>query len=251
MGRYFAGNYTGGAFELFSDSHLVTLILVVAINLLIYIYRDRIKEERVNKYFRYIIAVMLIVQELSYNIWNIYIGEWSVASTLPLHLCGASVILAAIMLFKKSYSIYEVVYFWGVGGATQALLTPDLGIYSFPHYAFIQFFVSHGLVVTACLFATFTLDFRPKLKSLWRAAAGLNIYMVIIAVVNILTGGNYLFICSKPASASLMDYLGPWPWYILSLEALAIVMFFLILAPFGLKEMRRKRESSKQHVSTM
>ena len=63
-----------------------------------------------------------------------------------------------------------------------------------------------------------------------------NIYMVIIFGVNMVLGSNYLFIAHKPETPSLIDVLGPWPWYILSLEAIAIVSCLILYAPFALHD---------------
>jgi hypothetical integral membrane protein (TIGR02206 family) len=236
MGKYFEGNFSGDAFKLLSISHILALLTIVIVNYMIYIFREKIKNEKVDRIFRYTLAAVLIMQEISYNIWHAYIGDWSVGTTLPLHLCGISVVLSAVLLISKRYSLYEVVFFWGVGGATQALLTPDIGIYGFPHYRYFQFFISHGSIVTACLYATFVFGYRPRLKSIWRAIVALNIYMIFIAALNTITGGNYLFICQKPATASIMDFLGPWPWYIVSLEGLGIIIFFIVYIPFVIKD---------------
>ncbi|GAB4481644.1 MAG: hypothetical protein OHK0031_03670 [Anaerolineales bacterium] len=39
-------------------------------------------------------------------------------------------------VFGEGIAIYELLYFMGIGGALQALLTPDVGIYGFPHYRY-------------------------------------------------------------------------------------------------------------------
>jgi uncharacterized membrane protein YwaF len=47
-----------------------------------------------------------------------------------------------------------------------------------------------------------------------------------------------MFIAHKPETASLMDMLGPWPWYILSLELVGLAVSLLLYSPFGLKDWR-------------
>jgi len=61
--------------------------------------------------------------------------------------------------------------------------------------------------------------------------------MLVIAVINIILKSNYLFICNKPQYPSLMDYLGKWPWYILSLEVVGIITFFICYSPFAIKNL--------------
>ena len=46
------------------------------------------------------------------------------------------------------------------------------------------------------------------------------------------TGGDYLFLRRPPLHPSLLDFMGPWPWYLVSAAALAIVLFALLQAPF-------------------
>jgi hypothetical integral membrane protein (TIGR02206 family) len=128
------------------------------------------------------------------------------------------------------------VFFWGLGGAIQALLTPNIGDYGFPHYRFFQFFVSHGLLIFASLYMTFVTGMRPTHGSIWKVWGLTNAYMVLIAGFNWLTGGNYLFICHKPETGSIMDVMGPWPWYILVLEIVAIISFYIYYLPFALKD---------------
>ena len=61
-------------------------------------------------------------------------GTWSIQEHLPLHACSVLIWLAGLMLIRKDYRIYEFAYLMGIGGALQALLTPDIGIYGFPAF---------------------------------------------------------------------------------------------------------------------
>lgn len=242
-------DYTGGQFKFFSLSHDLALLSLVAIVLAIYLMRKRLRVSQVDRFWRYSIASLLILQELSLNIWRLYNGTWTLQEALPLHLCGAAIIVSAIMLVTRKYSLYELSYFWGMSGAIQAMLTPDIGIYSFPHYRFFQFFLSHGLIIIACLYMTFVSQYRPVFKSIGRTFIVTNIYMVFIAGFNYLTGSNYLFICSKPETGSLLDIMGPWPWYIFSLELMAVVSFLIYYAPFAVQNYFAKRKMGAVNAS--
>ena len=147
MGKYFGSDYAGGHFVFFSTSHLTALITLFTIYLLLYLFRALFKQTAINNYARFTLALLLIAQELFLNIWHIANGTWSVATSLPLHLCGVAIILSAVMLINNNYKLYELNYFWGLGGAIQALLTPDIGNYGFPHFRYFQFFISHGLII--------------------------------------------------------------------------------------------------------
>jgi len=148
---------------------------------------------------------------------------------------------SAYMLVTRNKYIYEFAYFLGIAGAMQAILTPDIGIYGFPHFRFFQTFIAHGLIVTAAIYMTAVEGFRPTWKSLLRVAVGINIYMAIIFPINKLLGSNYLFIAHKPPTASLLDILPDWPVYILYMEAIGLILCLLLYLPFLIKDWREKR----------
>jgi len=240
MERFFIKDYTGEPFELFGTAHLIALACVVILNILIYIFRKKFTDKG-RQNFRYIAAAILLVNETGWHLWNYFTGQWTLQTMLPFHLCSILVFLSAYMLITKNYAIYEFAYFLGIAGAMQALLTPDAGIYGFPHFRFFQVFISHGLIVTAPIYMTLVENFRPYWKSLGHIALWGNVYMIIIFILNQLIGSNYLFIAHKPETASLMDVLPAWPWYILILEVIAAVMCLLLYAPFMIKDSKNSK----------
>jgi hypothetical integral membrane protein (TIGR02206 family) len=99
----------------------------------------------------------------------------------------------------------------------------------------------HAPIVLGAVFMTAVEGYRPTGKSLLRVAVGTNLYMVPVFVLNLLIGSNYLFIAHKPATASLLDVLAPWPWYILELEAIGAIISLLLYLPFAIADWRKKR----------
>ncbi|WP_035297529.1 TIGR02206 family membrane protein [Brevibacillus thermoruber] len=224
---------TGEPFRLFSVPHLAALGLLCCAALILYLSRARWRKRAANRVLRLSLAALLLATELSFQWWHVLTGSWSAAYTLPLQLCSVSLLLSVLMLVRKSYRLYEITYFTGLGGAGQALLTPDL-FYPFPHFRFFHFFIAHAAIILACLHMTWVEQYRPTHRSLWKAMGFLNLLLPVVVVVNLVTGGNYMFLSQKPANPSLLDYLGPYPWYILSLEAVALVLFYLLYLPFTL-----------------
>ena len=238
LGQYFIKDYTGAPFVLFGAAHIGTLLVIVLLNL--WLLRFRGASEATRTKIRWTLAIVLWLAESSWHIWNLAIGTWTIQTMLPLHMCSVLIWLTGFMLIFKNYSIYEFVYFLGIGGALQALLTPDVGIYGFPHFRYFQTFFSHGLLITAGIYMTVIEGFRPTWKSILRVFVIANIYMVIIYFVNMAIGSNYLMINSKPPMATIMDLLPAWPWYIPWLEVIAFVNCLLLYIPFIIKDWRTK-----------
>jgi len=78
------------------------------------------------------------------------------------------------------------------------------------------------------------LGLRPRRWSPLWAWLITNAYAAAVFPVNVLLDTNYLYIMRKPATPSLLDVLGPWPWYLLPLDAVALGVLFLCYAPFAL-----------------
>ena len=240
--EFFAKDWHGAPFELFGPAHLTALAVIFLINILIVYLRNNFSP-RARLATRYTLAALLLINETGWHLWNYSIGQWTIQTMLPLHLCSLLVFASAYMLITKSYAIYEFAYFLGIGAAVQALITPDAGIYGFPHFRFFQVMISHGVMVTAAIYMTAAEKYRPYPRSLLRLLIWGNVYMVAVFILNQWLGSNYLFIAHKPETPSLIDVLGPWPWYILSLEAFAIVVFCLLYLPFAIKDRRQGKIS--------
>jgi len=160
-------------------------------------------------------------------------GDVALRDALPLHLCDLVLLLAPVALLTRRQLLLELLYYWGVGGSLQALLTPAL-FSGFPALVCLAFFAGHALSVTCALYAVVVLGLRPRRWSPLWAWLITNAYAAAVFPVNVLLNTNYLYIMRKPATPSLLDVLGPWPWYLLPLEAVALGVLLLCYAPFAL-----------------
>ena len=73
---------------------------------------------------------------------------------------------------------------------------------------------------------------KPKLKSVFKSFLVLQLYMIVLMVVNYLLEANYSYLNEKPISGSVLDYLGDWPYYIIKVQLLLVPAFMLIYLPF-------------------
>ena len=221
----------GDSFELFSSPHLIALGVILVFNIAFIRVCIRIREHN-HIHLRHGLAIAILLNEISWHLWTIVTGGWSIQTMLPLHLCSVMNYVSIATLLTKSPILYQLCYFLGIGGAIQALLTPDLRQYGYPHFLFFQTFISHGLLITTALYMTVIEKYQPSLRSLPTMLIGFNVYLFFVAIVNALIGSNYLFISHKPEIPTLLDAMPPWPWYILGMEIVGIVVVLFLYLSF-------------------
>ena len=95
------------------------------------------------------------------------------------------------MLITRAQRVYGVVYFWGLGGTTQALLTPDL-VQGFPSAACLLFFLGHGLVIVGVLYPTIVVGLRPYPASIVRVAVLSSALAGAVFFLNLWLGTDFL-----------------------------------------------------------
>jgi len=157
------------------------------------------------------------------------------AQALPLQLCDVAVLITAAALWTRRQLLVELAYFWGLAGTIQGLVTPDLPNH-FPDFWFLQYYAVHGGIIAAALVMVVGLRIYPRPWSVVRIGAITVAYAALVGLINVATGADYMYLRAKPSSASLLDVLGPWPWYILAGTGIAFVFFAILEAPFRIRE---------------
>ncbi len=235
MTRYLEADYQGAAFDLFGAGHLIAMALVAGIVAYL-VWGWQRPTEAGKRRARLLIVSAMIANEIAWQSWNIAYGTWSLGLNLPLHLCGVSIYSTMYMLLTRDYRPFEIIFFVGLVGGSQALITPPAGEYGLPHFRAFQTLMSHGMLVIALVFIAAVEGRRPTWASIWKTMLALNVYLVIVSAINYLLDSNYMFTMRKPDTASLFDHMGPWPWYLLTAEFLALALFVLLYLPFALRK---------------
>ena len=180
------------------------------------------------------LAIVLVAAFLGEQVTYAVRGEWSAEVNLPFQLTDAVTIVAAAALWTRAQIAVELTYFWALSATLQAVVTPDLG-QDYPDILYFTYFAAHsGAVVAACLLV-FGAGQVPRPGSVVRVYAITAAFACCAAVATVATGGNYMFLRRKPAHGSLLDFMGPWPVYILAGAALALLLFAALGALAHLK----------------
>jgi hypothetical integral membrane protein (TIGR02206 family) len=156
----------------------------------------------------------------------------SIYRSVPLQLTDLATVAGAIALWSQRHWAYALTYYWGLVLSTQALISPALESPDFPHYEFLAFWAIHLLVVWAAIYLTWGRGMRPTWRSYRIAVIVTAVWAVITFTFNTIAGTNYGFLNRKPATASLLDVLGPWPVYVFIAAALVSLTWALMTWPW-------------------
>jgi hypothetical integral membrane protein (TIGR02206 family) len=178
-----------------------------------------------------VIGLLLAADVITFSVAQAVAGSWSASTSLPLALCDAAVVVAAIACWWRIPVLVELTYFWGLAGTLQAVLTPDLNV-GFPHLVFFEYLVGHLGIVAAALFLVVGMRIAPRPGAVPRVFLISIVYTAIVGTVDGLTGANYMFLRQPPGEWTLLRVMGPWPWYTLTAAVVALVLFTLLDLPF-------------------
>ena len=180
------------------------------------------------------IGITLILIELVQQAYLKHLGIWNAKSSLPIHLCGISGILAGIMMIRQNYSGFEFLALIGSPGALHAILTPQLNHGSIPFLIF-KYYVSHAGIILVPLFFAIVLGYRIKESSWYKVFLLCQLLILFVGLANFVIGSNYMYLTEKPLVNNPM-IIGEWPLYILGFEILGLI--HILLFYYGYRQMR-------------
>lgn len=226
--------------QILSLEHLLPLAIAVifAIGLISYA-----KSLTLRKQQRLVHALALFISlfVITFHILHIIRGDYNFRLDMPLYLCSLLAILIPVYTYYRNYWMFEILVFWIIAGTLQGVITPDIAE-GFPSFDYFRYWIVHLGLLTIIFYSIFIFKLKPKLNSVFKSFLALQIYVILMIVVNHLLDANYFYLNRKPKSATILDYFGDWPYYIIVGQLIIIPLFLLIYLPFYV---RRKKLLSK------
>ena len=203
---------------------IMNSISVIAMITVIY-YGRKLKSYNQRVKFGFLIGLILLVRCIITHPYQVYIGKWVMASSLPLHLCGISAILSSLLLFRFNQFLYEFLILLGIPGALQSLLTPEFTL-GMDNFFLIEYFISHGGIILSGLYLTFVLGNKPRIGSWKKVIIRFQVLLVATHFINILLSSNYIYTRIKPLVENPL-IIGEWPYYYIGFEIIGILNILL------------------------
>ena len=188
--------------------------------------------ERNEQYARYFLAAVAIFVTASYNAYFLNPSNFRADESLPLQVCDllgfASILaLASGWRFPRSIIVLCAIPF-----VLQAVLTP-VGVQQLGSLRTILYWAFHTVIFSTFIFEVSVRGFKLNAHDLGRMYLLDLAYVVLIGALNILTGWNYGYIGNVvPDTPTILDLLGPWPYRVVSMIAVAMLMQFLCYLAF-------------------
>jgi hypothetical integral membrane protein (TIGR02206 family) len=228
-------------FILFGNIHIITMLIILAVSILlpmIYKNKSEVQKSVMTKMIAYIVIAHVVISP--YKDLFLLENPYNWREVLPFHMCDLSEIFLAWFLLGGPKILYKCAFFWGIGGATMAIITPDISHHDLD-YAF--FMIGHGMIVIGIMYATVALNNRPYAKDILIVSLiTACVLLPITYTINLLLGepANFWYLMAKPAGASLMDAFPEPPYHLLVLTPLAIATFVIIYVPYFIKDRLQK-----------
>ena len=221
-----------------SWEHLFPIGLAIIIAGILIRYARTISSESQQRLI-HCIAIFISLTVLAFHVFSMLTTDYNVRADLPLYLCSLLGILIPIFTYYRKYWMFEILVFWIIAGTIQGVITPDIAE-GFPSLDYFRYWIVHLGLLIVIFYTIFVFKLKPKLKSVFKSFLALQVYVILIIVINYFLDANYFYLNRKPESASVLDYFGDWPYYIIVGQLIIIPLFLLIYLPFYISEVKKK-----------
>lgn len=234
-------------FQLFGTAHFVAIFLTIAsaLGLSLYLRKNESASKeaciRISLGGLLLTAVALDPVLTILRFGNTPFG-WSIVErcSLPFYLCDVVSVILAMALIRKSQRLAEIGYLWGIAGTAQGLITPTLW-FGWGTPEFLVFFLQHGGVPVAAVVLVWGLGITPEKGAFKRAVYWSWGYMAVTMTLNWCLGQNYGFLNGVPEVRTLFDYMGPYPYYLITVQLIAFSLYFILLKIAPENQLARER----------
>ena len=214
----------------FDSVHILTITICFMCFFLVPFFCKKLNTDN-----RRIVSTALICIGLLQEIFDygnrIYFSELNWFEDLPLHICNYVFYIGLIYMWTKKQFLFEIIYLLGLGTALITILTPEFKMINTLEY--ILFFVAHALIVIYALWGVFIDGKIPRKGSVLRVYAFLCFMALPVGLISWITDGNYMFLMQRPDVSNPIVF-GEWPWYILNISFIGLLIMTIAYLPFKL-----------------
>lgn len=232
---------SGMGVETFSSTHIIVLILsVIIIYFIIQLYHKQAVFGRRN--IKMTIVALLIMLYFSRWIWCAFFGDFSffLNLMLPLHICSVSAIMGTAAVFSNNRLFQEFMYGISLPGGLVAMANPNLGPYPLLSFNFVEYTLTHLLLILLPLLFVFGDSLNPDIKSLPHSIYLAAPFIGIAFWVNQTIGSNYMFL-NQIETGTILVLFDKWlgtPGYLIAVLGSIVIVWAVLYAPYEISRRR-------------
>ena len=237
------------AFSSFGQSHFYAVFAATILLVILISAAKRLSHQQ-NLMVSRVLSLLLCTTVVAWSLVHVRFGRFSADESLPLSICNLFALIAPLLFWIPHQKRFEVIYYFVFSGTLQAIITPDPSS-GYPSYSFFKYWIVHcGLII---IVAHYLMAFKlfPSAQGIVRAFIWLNLYLVCVLPINWLLDANYFYLMHKPQVPSLLDFFGPWPFYLVVTETLAMLFFALSYLPFFFVRKLRSKQGTMDGESRL
>ena len=246
---YFSKGFFGygemGNFRQWSLAHFLPVILAVAVIILIYRNKEKLRDWKHERTARFIYAFVMIICEMSY-FWRLsYVGpgtdpDKSMMAFLPLQVCQWTLIATTFMMMSESKKLFNLSFFLTMSAGLLPILFPAVISACGPgYYRYYQYWGEHLLPIIGMFYMMFVHGYKPKLYGIPMTIGALFILAVPCIYFNArYEDAHYLYL--KHGSFAMLDFL-PDSIFLTGLVLVGAVLILLSIDWFVYRLITRKK----------
>lgn len=211
----------------YGPTHLVPLVIFVAGLVLAVVVGRRHRSAPGPTRFSRGCAILIPTVTVPFQVIDL-VANFDIDVTLPLHLCDLAWVAATWALWTHRPFPVALTFYWGLTLNIQGVVTPSLNE-DFPHPRYFAFWALHLLIVWAAVYLALGLRKAPRWRDLAATVLTTLVWAVSTYAFNVMADTNYGYLLRKPR-ASVLDLLGPWPWYVVQEIVLIVLVWTLLTA---------------------
>lgn len=174
------------------------------------------------------VSYLVIFNEVAFQINMVFYGIWSIDTSLPLEMCYVSALLIPFYsMNNKSRALKNWFFFAGFCGSLFAFINTNLSEFE-QIYISIHYFFAHGLVIFIAL-SIIADGYRPAWKDYFDVIKWTTVLVLIIIIINILLGSNYMFTFEKPEGINFTLLMPGWPFYFLIMLLVGLTSYTVMM----------------------
>lgn len=206
--------------------------------ILLVLFVGRFLNRKQNTIVLYLMGLILLFSSIYSPLRSYLLGNWNTATDLPLHLCGISGIICAILPFlKRKQALFDFVFYTGIIGGIMSMLTPQMNSYDGSQFTYIEYYIRHSIILVMPIYLLQNYGMELSRKSMFKTFVNLNVLLAIIMPFNFYVGGNYMYLAEPPQVENPL-VIGQWPYYVLWFE---VFMIILLIVLFYLSKIRLRQ----------